>query len=64
MGQIKVLMPGEVLCNCTEIGCDTELSMIGGANIFRGICRSKGGQCRREVIYNIETGEQLQMILS
>ncbi|KAI1724991.1 protein tyrosine kinase domain-containing protein [Ditylenchus destructor] len=44
----------ELLCKCSERGCDREIVDIAGAN-YSGICRAhKGGMCRKTIQLDIE----------
>lgn len=48
------LGPDELLCKCSERGCDRDIVDIAGAN-YSGICRAhKGGMCRKTIQLDIE----------
>uniref|UniRef100_A0A914VU19 receptor protein serine/threonine kinase n=1 Tax=Plectus sambesii TaxID=2011161 RepID=A0A914VU19_9BILA len=37
----------EILCNCTDVGCDAELTRLDDR--FKGLCRSRGGACKKQL---------------
>jgi hypothetical protein len=58
-----VIMENEILCNCTEIGCDDELTHIHPER-YRGLCRSKGGVCKKQIYRTRKNDEEIKTTLS